>query len=88
MICQYQHGNLCSAAMASRSVASALTVLTSEGFSFMPSDSPDDDKLEALVQEYFTGNDEITDSEGSDSKAEGIQRIVFCFIIKYMAEMK
>ena len=53
--------------MASKSVASALTLLTSETFTFIPSDSPDDDKLEALVNEYFTGNDEITDYEESDS---------------------
>ena len=53
--------------MASKSVASALTLLTSETFTFIPSDSPDNDKLEALVSEYFTGNDEITDYEESDS---------------------
>ena len=58
--------------MASRSVASALSLLTSESFSFVPSDSPDNDKLEALVREYFTGNDEITDCEESDSDVEGI----------------
>ena len=44
-----------------------LTLLTSETFTFIPSDSPDNDKLEALVSEYFTGNDEITDCEESDS---------------------
>ena len=54
--------------MASKSVASALTLLTSEAFTFIPSDSPDNDKLEALVSDiYFTGNDEITDYEESDS---------------------
>ena len=50
-----------------QSVASALTLLMSETFTFIPSDSPDNDKLEALVSEYFTGNDEITDYEESDS---------------------
>ena len=60
--------------MASRSVASALSVLTGEGFT--SSDSPDNDNLEALVQEYFTGNDEITDCESSDSDEDGIHLIV------------
>lgn len=76
----YQRGlswNLSSAAMASQSVASALSVLTSDGFSFTSSDSPDNCALEALVQEYFTGNDEITDCETSDSDAEGtIQKCI------------
>ena len=59
--------------MASQSVASALAVLTSEGFGFMLSDSPDNDKLEALVQEYFTRSDKITDYKSSESDSEGIQ---------------
>ena len=70
--------------MASRSVASALTLLTSEGYDFMLSDSPDNNRLEALVKEYFTGNDDITDCESSDSDAEGFPNInVFGFIISY-----
>ena len=70
--------------MASRSVASALTLLTSEGYDFMVSDSPDNSRLEALVKEYFTGNDDITDCESSDSDAEGLPNItVFSFTIIY-----
>jgi len=62
--------------MASRSVASALSLLTGEGFGVTRTlaDSTDSDKLEALVQEYFTGNDDITDYESSDSEVEGIQK--------------
>ena len=29
----------------------------------MVSDSPDNSRLEALVKEYFTGNDDITDAK-------------------------
>ena len=67
--------------MASKSVASALSLLTSEGLSFTSSDSPDHAALEALVQEYFTGSDEITDCESSDGDAEGFNTeacFVFC----------
>lgn len=63
--------------MASRNVASALSVLTSEDFGLSSSDSPDNDNLQALVLEYFTGNDEITDCESSDNE-EGIQK---CFTL-------
>ena len=70
--------------MASRSVASALTLLTSKGYDFMVSDSPDNSRLEALVKEYFTGNDDITDCESSDSNAEDFPNItVFSFTIIY-----
>ena len=70
--------------MVSRSVASALTLLTSKSFSFVPSDSPDNDNLEALVSEYFTGSDEITDCEDSDSDVEGILYTFHCiFILDY-----
>ena len=70
--------------MASQSVASALTLLTSEGYDLMLSDSPDNNKLEALVKEYFLGNNNITDCENSDSDAEGFPNInVFSFIIIY-----
>ena len=41
-------------------------------------------RLEALVKEYFTRNDDITDCESSDSNAEGFPNInVFSFIIIY-----
>jgi len=58
--------------MASSNVASALTVLTGE--QFIPSNFLDNNTLEALVTEYFTGNDEITDYENSES-SEGIIKI-------------
>jgi len=58
--------------MTSSNVASALTVLTGE--QFIPSDFPDNSALEALVTEYFTGNDEITDYENSES-SEGMTKI-------------
>ena len=67
--------------MASRSVASAFTLLTSESFSFVPSHSHDNDKLEALVSKYFTGNDEITDCKESNSDVNGILYIFHCFFI-------
>ena len=70
--------------MASRSVASALTLLTSKSFSFVPSHSHDNDKLEVLVSEYFTGNDEITDCEESDSDVKGIlYTFHYIFILDY-----
>ena len=65
--------------MASRNVASALSLLTSEGLNFTSSDSPDNAELEALVQEYFTGSDEITDCESSDDDAEGLHTEA-CFL--------
>ena len=49
--------------MASRSVVSALTILTSEQFT--PSDIADDNALEAFVLEYFTGSGEITDNDST-----------------------
>ena len=50
----------------------------------MVSDSPDNNRLEVLVTEYFTGNDDITDCESNDSDAEGFLNItVFSFIIIY-----
>ena len=54
--------------MASRSVASALTILTSEQFT--PSDISDNNALEAFVLEYFTGSGEITEDEDSEGKQE------------------
>ena len=54
--------------MASRSVASALTILTSEQFT--PSDIADNNALEAFVLEYFTGSGEITDDDDSEGKQE------------------
>ena len=61
--------------MASNSIASALTALTSDHF--VPSDFSDSSALEALVTEYFTGNDEVTDCEGSEGdESEGKQEIV------------
>ena len=56
--------------MASKRVASALTILTSERFT--PSDIADNNALEAFVLENFTGSGEITDdddSEGNDNAA-------------------
>ena len=52
--------------MVSRKVASAISVLTSKDFGLTSSDSPDNENLQALVLEYFTGNDEITDCKSSD----------------------
>ena len=63
--------------MASRKVASALSALTSEDFGLTSTDSPDNENLQALVLEYFTGNDEITDCESSDYE-EGIKMFLFC----------
>ena len=58
--------------MASKSVASALTLLTSEQFT--PSDFTDNNALEAFVMEYFTGSGEITDNDNSDD-SEGNQEV-------------
>ena len=58
--------------MASKSIASALTLLTSE--QFIPSDLTDNNALEAFVMEYFTGIGEITDNENSDD-SEGNQEV-------------
>ena len=58
--------------MASKSIASALTLLTSEQFT--PSDLTDNNALEAFVMEYFTGSGEITDNENSDD-SEGNQEV-------------
>lgn len=58
--------------MASNIIASALTVLTSDHY--VPSDFPDSGALEALVTEYFTGSDDVTDYEGSDD-SEGKQEM-------------
>ena len=54
--------------MVLRSVASALTILTSEQFT--PSDISDNNTLEAFVLEYFTGSGEITEDEDSEGKQE------------------
>ena len=54
--------------MASQKVASVLSALTSEDFGLTSTDSPDNENLQALVLEYFTGNDEITDCENSDDE--------------------
>ena len=60
--------------MASRKVAPALT---SEDFRLTSTDSPDNENLQALVLEYFTRNDEVTDCESSDNE-EGIKMFLFC----------
>ena len=49
--------------MDSRSVASALTILTSKQFT--PSNITYNNTLDAFVLEYFTGSGEITDDDGS-----------------------
>ena len=54
--------------MASRSVASALTILTSKQFT--PSNVADNNAVEAFVFKYFTGSGEITDNDNSESKQE------------------
>ena len=58
--------------MASKSIASALTLLTSEQFT--PSDFTDNNALEAFVMEFFTGSGVITDNENSDD-SEGNQEV-------------
>jgi len=58
--------------MASRSIASILDTLTSEDH--VRSKSGDKEGLEALVTEYFTGNDEVIDNEGS--KAEATEMLI------------
>lgn len=63
--------------MASSNIASALTVLTGEQYT--PSDFADNCALEALVTEYFTGSDEITDNENSDN-SEGVANRVLAFV--------
>ena len=68
--------------MTSRSIASALSILTGKTFGFTVLDSPDNTNLEAFVQEYFTRNDEITDCESSNSKVEGIQKWSWCVTIE------
>ena len=73
--------------MASRNVASALSVLTSEDFGSNSSDSPDNHNLQALVLEYFTGNDEVTDCESSDNE-DGIHYttvVLLHSLVKYTA---
>jgi len=54
--------------MASSNIESALMVLTGE--QFIPSDFLDNRALEALVTEYFTRNDKITDYENNDSEGK------------------
>jgi len=58
--------------MASRSIASILHTLTSEDY--VRSESSDKDGLEALITEYFTGNDDVTDNE--NSKLETTQVLI------------
>ena len=69
--------------MASRKVASAISVLTSEDFGLTSSDSPDNENLQALVLEYFTGNDEITDCESSDNEdgTKNVKMFSFCNLV-------
>ena len=59
--------------MASRSVASALTIVSSE--QFMPSNITDNNALEAFTLEYFTGSGEITDDDDSEGKQEVHQKL-------------
>ena len=65
--------------MAARSIASLLHTLTSEEYAC--SESSDNDGLEALITEYFTGNDDMTDNE--KSKAETTEAFVdYCIQVK------
>jgi len=66
--------------MASSNVAPALMVLT--GNQFTPSYSPNNSRLEALVTEYFTTNDENADHENSDY-SEGITKMHWLFAINF-----
>ena len=47
-------------------VASALNFLTGEGVSYQP-DGCDFTALEALIQEYFNGNDGVNDDSSNES---------------------
>ena len=58
--------------MAARSIAPLLHTLTSE--EYVRSESSDNDGLETLFTEYFTGNDDKTDNE--KSKAETTEAFV------------
>ena len=58
--------------MASRNIASILDTLTSEDH--VHSKSGDKEGLEALITDYFTGNDEVTDNERS--KAETTEVLI------------
>ena len=59
--------------MASRSVASALTIVSSEQFT--PSNITDNNALEAFTLEYFTGSGEITDDDDIEGKQEVHQKL-------------
>ena len=58
--------------MAARSIASILHALTSE--EYVSSENSDSNEMEALIAEYFTGNDEVTDNDETESKAETLER--------------
>ena len=65
--------------MAAESIASLLHTLTSE--EYVRSESSDNDGLEALITEYFTGNNDMTDNE--KSKAETTEVFVdYCIQVK------
>ena len=66
--------------MAARSIASILHMLTSVEFVYL--ENSDNNELEVLVTEYFTGNDEVTDYETNDdnteSKTETLEVADYC----------
>jgi len=62
--------------MAAKEVASALSVLTSDGFQRCQ-DWPDNCAIEALIEEYFTGsgNDEFEESSDDDNNG---MLLIYC----------
>ena len=61
-------------------VVSALNFLTGEGIDYHP-DGIDGTELEALIQDYFDGNDEIIDDSSDDSN--GLIKAIIVIIINY-----
>ena len=59
--------------------------LTNEDFELSSSVSPDNDNLQALVLEYFTGNFKITDCESSDNEG-GIQNVLLRNLLHHIGE--
>ena len=59
--------------------------LTNEDFELSLSVSPDNDNLQALVLEYFTGNFKIMDCESSDNE-DGIQNVLLRNLLHHIGE--